>query len=461
MKPHRILLTAAAAMLISPSHADSSPQAWKQPDNAPALGKNKAEGTDNSPRLLAARELVRQGIIKSEQEVNTKAGIKALITAAERNDTDALQLLLDAGADVDAPDEDGFTALVLASQQGHDTCVKLLLDAGADAKAESTSGFTSLMAASSAGNAACVKLLLDAGADANAQAGGEDTALKNASWAGDAACVKLLLDAGADVNAKDKAGFTALKNASRAGHAACVKLLLDAGADVNAKDNDGFPEEYNDGGTALMYASSQGHEACVKLLLDAGADVNAKDKDDKTALMKASVYGHAACVKLLLDAGADANAKDNDDDTALMKANFHGHAACVKLLLDAGAKEYRLGFAEEEQESPDDCTWQSSIATLSARRYAGAYEKQLQQRLLSALQAISAGGDVNAVLPGANGTTALHNACGLGEHDIVKLLLENGADITARTAKGASVRDCVGHDADGKIDKLLKAYGAR
>lgn len=102
--------------------------------------------------------------------------------------------------------------------------------------------------------------------------------------------------------------------------------------------------------------------------------------------------------------------------------------------------------------------WDAVIARLGATTYRDAYLKTLQKRLMTALPAIRDGADINMVIPDANGTTALHNACGLGDVELVKWLLEQGADVKAKTAKGASVSDCVGRDRDGKIGKLLRQY---
>ena len=88
--------------------------------------------------------------------------------------------------------------------------------------------------------------------------------------------------------------------------------------------------------------------------------------------------------------------------------------------------------------------------------YQSSVEKLYQRRLLQLLEMIQNGASVNTVLPNANGTTALHNACGLSREDVVQWLLANGADINARTAKGASVETCVGGSNAGTISKLLR-----
>ena len=84
------------------------------------------------------------------------------------------------------------------------------------------------------------------------------------------------------------------------------------------------------------------------------------------------------------------------------------------------------------------------IGELQQRRYDKAVDRLYQQRLLTLLPRIAAGAPVDSILENANGTTALHNACGLSHVAIVQWLVEHGADTKARTAKGASVDDCVG-----------------
>lgn len=96
------------------------------------------------------------------------------------------------------------------------------------------------------------------------------------------------------------------------------------------------------------------------------------------------------------------------------------------------------------------------IDALSRSQYTTAVEKLYQRRLLSALQAIREGADVNMIIPNANGTTALHNACGLSHTEVVRWLIAHGADLEAKTAKGATVDDCVGGANAKSIRKLLQ-----
>ena len=85
----------------------------------------------------------------------------------------AVKAALDAGADVDAKDDEGNTALMDAASGGwrSEDVIKLLLDAGADVDAKDDEGNTALMDAASGGwrNEDVVKVLLDAGADVDAE----------------------------------------------------------------------------------------------------------------------------------------------------------------------------------------------------------------------------------------------------------------------------------------------------
>lgn len=96
------------------------------------------------------------------------------------------------------------------------------------------------------------------------------------------------------------------------------------------------------------------------------------------------------------------------------------------------------------------------IRELENTQYKTAVERLYQNRLLTLLPQIMEGGDVNNVLSNSNGTTALHNACGLSHVEIVQWLVNHGADLNAKTAKGASVDDCVGGPNAKTIRAILK-----
>lgn len=96
------------------------------------------------------------------------------------------------------------------------------------------------------------------------------------------------------------------------------------------------------------------------------------------------------------------------------------------------------------------------IRQLEKTTYKTAVERLYQKRLLTLLPQIAEGASTETVLPNANNSTALHYACGLSHVEIVRWLVEHGADLNARTAKGASVETCVGGPNAKAIRDILK-----
>ena len=115
----------------------------------------------------------------------------------------------------------------------------------------------------------------------------------------------------------------------------------------------------------------------------------------------------------------------------------------------------REGVLRLPQPLPDELP--RLISELEHRSYSGAVERLYQRRLLNALRGMQEGRyHVNSVLPDANGTTALHNACGLSHVEIVQWLVDHGADLNVKTAKGTSVEDCVGGPNATTVRSILK-----
>ena len=85
----------------------------------------------------------------------------ALIFAAMFGHSDAVKLLLQAGADINIQEKAGFTALMFAAGGGHEAVVELLLEAGVQVNMQDEDGFTSLMHDAQGGHANTVKLLLE------------------------------------------------------------------------------------------------------------------------------------------------------------------------------------------------------------------------------------------------------------------------------------------------------------
>jgi ankyrin repeat protein len=144
------------------------------------------------------------------------------------------KLVLQAGADVEASDDQGATAMAYAVSNGFLDVGQLLLDAGAK------SGRDRLMAAAAGrGHIPLLRSLLAGGVGVNTRAPGGRTALHAAASEGQAATVRFLLTVGADVAARDVDARTPLMDAAAAGDVEALTELLRKGADREAVDNDG------------------------------------------------------------------------------------------------------------------------------------------------------------------------------------------------------------------------------
>ncbi len=255
---------------------------------------------------------------------------------------EALHLLLQHGADVNAADADGNTALMIATTEQDTTSMTILLSEGADVNKENKKRMTPLMAATEAGDVDAVMLLqMHDQIDVNKSDSGRETALMKAVRGGFAKIMKLLLDEGSNVNAADLRGKTALHWAVERGDVLLVKNLL-ANPHIEVDQTD------KNGRTALMDAAEKGHTSVVKLLLSSGANMHKMDDTDGwTAFLLATQSGHEEIMTLLLDNEADMKAALNDKKRVLNAALSDGRTALhitlsteepqTNFLLDRGA----------------------------------------------------------------------------------------------------------------------------
>ena len=144
-----------------------------------------------------------------------------LAQAAVRNDVAALRQLLDAGHKADEGG-DSWTALIWAARSGSVEAINVLLDSGADVNLPGSTGdnwdATPLQHAILERQPAAVRLLLDRGADPNRRAGaGSLMPLFLAAGDTDPAILTLLLGHGADPTVEDENGATPLSRAVSAG----------------------------------------------------------------------------------------------------------------------------------------------------------------------------------------------------------------------------------------------------
>lgn len=267
--------------------------------------------------------------------VSEAARPSVLIDAARSGDISALREAVGA-SDLNASDVDGTTALHWAVYNDDVEAVDMLLQAGADPRASNRYGVRPLPLAATNGSAAIIERLLAAGADVNGRTLAGETPLMLAARAASREVVELLLAHGAEVNAVEPSHQqTALMWAAMTDNAGAIRALIAAGADVSARSqspmpsrgrramgqgDDYLPEMFKrtnggplnrttmiDSMSALLFAVRDGHIGASTALLDGGADVNDRAPNGATALHVAIINAHYELASLLVDRGADVN----------------------------------------------------------------------------------------------------------------------------------------------------------
>ena len=200
-----------------------------------------------------------------------------------------------------ARDKDGYTPLHRAVWQDTAEIVQLLIAAGADVNARTETGSTPLHSAAQLGTAETIEALIAAGADMNTRT----EALIIAALSGTAETIEALIAAGADVNTRDEKRYTPLHSAAGNSSADGVQLLIAAGADIAAKADTGKTvwdlAQTNEklAGTETLWSLAEALGKCSRLcdvlwwkqttaadlqaLLDAGGYNKLSDEDRATA----------------------------------------------------------------------------------------------------------------------------------------------------------------------------------
>ena len=271
--------------------------------------------------------------------------------------------------------------------------------------------------------------------------------------------VAYLIEKRARLDHRDSKGNTALMYACEKGEEEIVEMLLQGGATIRTKNSEGAD--------ALWLATASGNANILYLLLEAGSDPNSSDGNGYTALMNAAEFDASGdSVQLLLEKGA------NPDvivyaRTALTIAFEHGNKRAILQLLPKTKRfpavvfEYALEYMEKMEDREiithfPEGEWETYVKSLNAYemlksgieygrtfiasvllKYITTSPTMLQDLLGIALNSsyrqpliinslIKRGADVNG--RNANMDTPLHMAAKKGDIEMVKFLLEKGAD---------------------------------
>jgi ankyrin repeat protein len=449
----------------------------------------------------AALEMIRAGADVNEAQPD---GTRPIHWAVYRVDYELLDALIARRAKVDVSNEFGSTPLAEAVNVSDLRMVKTLVAAGSGPEGANQDGETALMLAIKTGELPIVEVLIKAGANVNtAEKEHHQTPLMYAAAAKKNAgeMVRLLLSKGADVKPRESyydwpsqisqeprvqyhpvGGLTALLYASRNGCYECTEALIQHGADVNVPTPEGV--------TPLLIALDNDNTDIAKLLLDHGAKPGVWDWWGRTALylavdrkdggssgggLKVPVDpSHSArfsamdIIRALLDANVDPSPElrmhrptrggytgrfsDPLLDTGctpLLRATLANDMEVVEALLAKGASPNidAMGVTPFLVAAGFGTGPRGGIATAGA----GSASKPLMDLLLQH------GADVNAQVTGTKtyslrnarspstneGMTALHIAAQAGKVDLVRYLIEKGANPEIADSNGHKAIDLV------------------
>ncbi|XP_059203598.1 protein TANC2-like [Centropristis striata] len=309
-------------------------------NNAPLLGVHAHLGHSDAVALLLD--------LGAQVDAQSQDGLTALGFAAAAGHMDIVSMLSQHTAKVGHVDSSGRCVFVHAAQRGHLEVLRFLLKR-ADWSCSSCCGQRgasrcqavqqALIAAASMGHTEIVSYLLDLPEEDEEEEERPEintpdslwgeTALTAAAGSGRLAVCRLLLDQGASVEQGNRRGVAPLFSAVRRGHWQVVALLLSHGVEVNMVDQQGR--------TALMTAASEGHMTTAQLLLDHGASLDQTDREGLTPLSWACLKGQLPLVRELVDRGAATTHADRSGRTPLDLAAFRGDPEVVQHLVDHGA----------------------------------------------------------------------------------------------------------------------------
>ena len=414
-------------------------------------------------------------------------GDVSLVTAAKEGDRAAVQSLVNGHAKRAVAGPEGTAALVWAATRNDLAMADLLLRAGANVKGANEFGATPLYAAVAHPDPAMTEKLLAAGADPNTPLMSGETPLMEAARRGNLATVRVLLSNKANPNAlESNGGQNALMWALSQRQSAVVEELIKGGADIQAGSKTGF--------TPLMVAAQQGDEVSARILLRAGAKPNvAQPKTGLTPLMIASAMAQAKAVDALLDNGADPNLADTngytslhrvvrDSDYGINLASKDAILTVVKSLLKHGANP-NARLVQDKDKAAEEIK-NGNVAVEGKRTAVTVDEIILQGATPLFLAAevnnldviktlVDAGAD--PLIPTERGTTPLMMAAGAGTDvqrerepqeratavETAKFLVEHGADVNAAGQYGWTPLHAAAYQGLNDVIAYLVSKGAK
>jgi len=363
--------------------------------------------------------------------------------------TEYVSALLDHHASTERANSDGWTPLIGAIFYGNVSAADILISAGASLDAKSNNGWTALHYTTNiteygnrANDAQLARLLIGAGADLNSRTNIDATPLYNAIWNDRSEVWHVLLEAGADPNLPKDEGWTPLMQAVFDGNTPAAEALILAGASLDKKENEGWTALHFTA-NAIGYGDRTNDAHLAHLLIDAGANLNTTRNNGTTPLYTAISNDRDGVRQILIEAGADVDLPDDEGWTPLIKAIFDGNRPAAEELIAAGAY----------LDAKANGGWTALHFTANAPEHGNRANDDQLTRIL-----IEAGASLNTRKN--NNATPLYTAISNGRAGVRRILLEAGADADLPDDGGWTPLMLAIFDGDVAATEALIAAGA-
>lgn len=372
------------------------------------------------------------------------------LSLTRKNFEEMLCLLLCHGADINAKSKSGNTPILEATFKGKlEMELKQMVEKGADWKMRNKNGKSVLHLAVEGGNWEAFKYFVSIGANVNITNKSAKMPVHFLSLTKNyfTDMLNLLLEYGVDINAKSECGNTPILEAALHGRSNMeLDQMVRYGADwkicnnygntvlhlaVEGGNYEGFiyflsmganvnvANIYGEMPVHFLGLTNQNFDKMLVLLREYGADINAQSECGNTPLLSAACQGRSETeLKQMVQNGADWKICDNHGNTILHLAVMGGNCQAFKYFVSVGANADAANYAGDLP---------LHFLSLTAKNF---------DELLSLL--LENGADINAKTK--SGNTPLLNATLHGKSEIeLRQMVENGADWKIRNNRGNSI----------------------
>lgn len=400
----------------------------------------------------------------AKKKTSPKNNNQKLADAIKDGNLESVKKLIEQGADVNNTDEPhyGRTPLIIACSKGYIEIVKTLIIAGADVNKKGRRKETPLLAACDDYDRVkppeIVELLLKNNADPELYNKGEDGPLHYAAMYGRTEAVKLLVNYGAKINVKGAYGRTPLIYAASESPE-MVQFLIDHGADIKATNNS------KENALFELISDEDPNTEIAQILIDSGIDIHLVNDYHGTALHWAAFCGRKNIIELLLKNGADINQKNKRGEPPIVRAMSRNYLDIVKFLFELGADpDFQSSFSwtllEFAVENNDKEFVKKILKKLKKKRTTGALATAARDGNLEMVKLLIESGIHVDEWNTMGNETPLMKAAYHNHMDVVKYLLNKGADIKARDSRKNTALLHAAWSGNTEIVKYLLENGA-